>query len=208
MSAFKTDLREYKFHSAHVSFCLKAFKEELECLIQEQQRKGNNPTGLLALRQIADFIMASSVAGFNTSPLSKCLLCPVPSPTVTRHKTSWEQAVTAHRATTLGRPQKKEKQIKSKTSRHQYWEKTDPSPKCFIALRCPNSRHRKSREYFTAFWSSSEFRPRVHMRSLLPIRAQECTANAELDVEGNVAVHFRPSLTDTQADGRGGVGVE
>lgn len=48
-----------------------AFKEELESLIQEQQRKGNNPTGLLALRQIADFFMASSVAGFNTSPLSK-----------------------------------------------------------------------------------------------------------------------------------------
>uniref|UniRef100_A0A8C5HD67 Gamma-adducin-like n=1 Tax=Gouania willdenowi TaxID=441366 RepID=A0A8C5HD67_GOUWI len=40
-----------------------AFKEELESLIQEQQRKGNNPTGLLALRQIADFFMASSVAG-------------------------------------------------------------------------------------------------------------------------------------------------
>lgn len=49
----------------------KAFKEELESLIQEQQRKGNNPTGLLALRQIADFFMASSVAGFNTSPLSE-----------------------------------------------------------------------------------------------------------------------------------------
>uniref|UniRef100_A0A669DIY4 Adducin 3 (gamma) a n=1 Tax=Oreochromis niloticus TaxID=8128 RepID=A0A669DIY4_ORENI len=39
-----------------------AFKEELESLIQEQQRKGNNPTGLLALRQIADFFMASTVA--------------------------------------------------------------------------------------------------------------------------------------------------
>lgn len=57
-----------------------AFKEELESLIQEQQRKGNNPTGLLALRQIADFFMASSVAGFNTSPLSeytRCWLDPV-----------------------------------------------------------------------------------------------------------------------------------
>lgn len=50
---------------------LQAFKEELESLIMEQQRKGNNPTGLLALRQIADFFMASSVAGFNTSPLSE-----------------------------------------------------------------------------------------------------------------------------------------
>lgn len=42
----------------------------------EQQRKGNNPTGLLALRQIADFFMASSVAGFNTSPLSEYPQCP------------------------------------------------------------------------------------------------------------------------------------
>ncbi|KAM4583772.1 adducin 3 (gamma) a isoform 2-T5 [Odontesthes bonariensis] len=54
-----------------------AFKEELECLIQEQQRKGNNPTGLLALRQIADFFMASSVAGFNTSPLSLGMVTPI-----------------------------------------------------------------------------------------------------------------------------------
>ncbi|XP_024863668.1 adducin 3 (gamma) a isoform X2 [Kryptolebias marmoratus] len=54
-----------------------AFKEELECLIQEQQRKGNNPTGLLALRQIADFVMASSVAGFNTSPLSLGMVTPI-----------------------------------------------------------------------------------------------------------------------------------
>lgn len=50
---------------------LQAFKEELESLIQEQQRKGNNPTSLLALRQIADTLVASSVAGFSTSPLSK-----------------------------------------------------------------------------------------------------------------------------------------
>uniref|UniRef100_A0A8C9VK86 Adducin 3 (gamma) a n=1 Tax=Scleropages formosus TaxID=113540 RepID=A0A8C9VK86_SCLFO len=35
-----------------------AFKDELEGLIQEQMKKGNNPTGLLALRQIADFFMA------------------------------------------------------------------------------------------------------------------------------------------------------
>jgi hypothetical protein len=43
----------------------------LEGLIEEQKKKGNNPTGLLALRQIADFFMSSSVAGFSTSPLSK-----------------------------------------------------------------------------------------------------------------------------------------
>lgn len=50
---------------------LQAFKEELESLIQEQQRKGNNPTGLLVLRQIADTLVAGSVAGFSASPLSK-----------------------------------------------------------------------------------------------------------------------------------------
>ncbi|CAB1452406.1 unnamed protein product [Pleuronectes platessa] len=54
-----------------------AFKEELEGLIQEQQRKGNNPSGLLALRQIADFFMASSVAGFNTSSLSLGMVTPI-----------------------------------------------------------------------------------------------------------------------------------
>ncbi|XP_057700298.1 adducin 3 (gamma) a isoform X2 [Corythoichthys intestinalis] len=54
-----------------------AFKEELEGLIQEQQRKGNNPTGLLALRQIADFFMASSMAGYNTSPLSLGMVTPI-----------------------------------------------------------------------------------------------------------------------------------
>ncbi|XP_066549790.1 adducin 3 (gamma) a isoform X1 [Amia ocellicauda] len=54
-----------------------AFKDELEGLIQEQMKKGNNPTGLLALRQIADFFMASSVAGFSTSPLSLGMVTPI-----------------------------------------------------------------------------------------------------------------------------------
>ncbi|XP_054459886.1 adducin 3 (gamma) a isoform X2 [Anoplopoma fimbria] len=54
-----------------------AFKEELESLIQEQQRIGNNPTGLLALRQIADFFMSTSVGGFNTSPLSLGMVTPI-----------------------------------------------------------------------------------------------------------------------------------
>ncbi|XP_016383527.1 gamma-adducin-like [Sinocyclocheilus rhinocerous] len=54
-----------------------AFKDELEGLIQEQMNKGNNPTGLLALRQIADFFMASSVAGFSTSPLSLAMVTPI-----------------------------------------------------------------------------------------------------------------------------------
>uniref|UniRef100_A0A8V0Z6K0 Adducin 3 (gamma) n=1 Tax=Gallus gallus TaxID=9031 RepID=A0A8V0Z6K0_CHICK len=47
-----------------------AFREDLECLIQEQMKKGNNPTGLLALQQIADYITASSFAGFSSSSLN------------------------------------------------------------------------------------------------------------------------------------------
>ncbi|MGH0129060.1 UNVERIFIED_CONTAM: hypothetical protein FKN15_015659 [Acipenser sinensis] len=53
------------------------FKDELEGLIQEQMKKGNNPTGLLALRQIADLIMTSSMAGFSTSPLSLGMVTPI-----------------------------------------------------------------------------------------------------------------------------------
>lgn len=36
--------------------CWQAFCEELESMIQEQFKKGKNPTGLLALQQIADFM--------------------------------------------------------------------------------------------------------------------------------------------------------
>uniref|UniRef100_A0AAY4DYC3 Class II aldolase/adducin N-terminal domain-containing protein n=1 Tax=Denticeps clupeoides TaxID=299321 RepID=A0AAY4DYC3_9TELE len=54
-----------------------AFKDELEGLIQEQMNKGNNPSGLLALRQIADFFMASSVAGISTAPLSLGMVTPI-----------------------------------------------------------------------------------------------------------------------------------
>uniref|UniRef100_A0A8C7XU88 Adducin 3 (gamma) b n=1 Tax=Oryzias sinensis TaxID=183150 RepID=A0A8C7XU88_9TELE len=39
------------------------FKDELEGLIQDQLTKGHSPSGLLALRQIADLIMASTVGG-------------------------------------------------------------------------------------------------------------------------------------------------
>lgn len=54
-------------------FGFQVFKDELEGLIQDQMTKGSNPTGLLALRQVADLIMASSVGGTGsfTSPLSK-----------------------------------------------------------------------------------------------------------------------------------------
>ncbi|KAG7315463.1 hypothetical protein KOW79_021551 [Hemibagrus wyckioides] len=54
-----------------------AFKDELEGLIQEQMIKGNNPAGLLALRQIADFFMASSIGGYPTSPLSLGMVSPI-----------------------------------------------------------------------------------------------------------------------------------
>uniref|UniRef100_A0A8C8D520 Class II aldolase/adducin N-terminal domain-containing protein n=1 Tax=Oncorhynchus tshawytscha TaxID=74940 RepID=A0A8C8D520_ONCTS len=55
------------------------FKDELEGLIQDQMTKGNNPTGLLALRQIADLIMASSMGGPGsfTSPLNLRMVTPV-----------------------------------------------------------------------------------------------------------------------------------
>lgn len=53
---------------------LQAFREDLECLIQEQMKKGNNPSGLLALQQIAEYITASSFAGFSSSSLSKWIV--------------------------------------------------------------------------------------------------------------------------------------
>lgn len=63
------------YASVCVSFplCLQVFKDELEGLIQDQMTKGNNASGLLALRQIADLIMASTVGGAGplTSPISK-----------------------------------------------------------------------------------------------------------------------------------------
>ncbi|XP_044070691.1 gamma-adducin-like [Siniperca chuatsi] len=55
------------------------FKDELEGLIQDQMTKGNNPTGLLALRQIADLVMASTLGGAGplTSPISFGMVTPV-----------------------------------------------------------------------------------------------------------------------------------
>uniref|UniRef100_A0A3P8WAQ6 Adducin 3 (gamma) b n=1 Tax=Cynoglossus semilaevis TaxID=244447 RepID=A0A3P8WAQ6_CYNSE len=55
------------------------FKDELEGLIQDQLTKGNNPTGLLALRQIADLVMASTLGGAGplTSPFSFGMVSPV-----------------------------------------------------------------------------------------------------------------------------------
>ncbi|KAM4730393.1 gamma-adducin-like [Anableps anableps] len=55
------------------------FKDELEGLIQDQLTKGNSPSGLLALRQIADLVMASTVGGAGplTSPISFGMVTPV-----------------------------------------------------------------------------------------------------------------------------------
>ncbi|XP_075931858.1 gamma-adducin-like isoform X3 [Anarhichas minor] len=55
------------------------FKDELEGLIEDQMTKGNNPTGLLALRQIADLVMASTLGGAGplTSPISIGMVTPV-----------------------------------------------------------------------------------------------------------------------------------
>uniref|UniRef100_A0AAQ5YJT7 Class II aldolase/adducin N-terminal domain-containing protein n=1 Tax=Amphiprion ocellaris TaxID=80972 RepID=A0AAQ5YJT7_AMPOC len=55
------------------------FKDELEGLIQDQLTKGNTPTGLLALRQIADLVMASTIGGAGplTSPISFGMVTPV-----------------------------------------------------------------------------------------------------------------------------------
>ncbi|NXU87008.1 ADDG protein, partial [Xiphorhynchus elegans] len=54
-----------------------AFREDLECLIQEQMKKGNNPTGLLALQQIAEYITASTFTGFSAASLSHGMITPI-----------------------------------------------------------------------------------------------------------------------------------
>ncbi|XP_064174138.1 gamma-adducin-like isoform X1 [Anguilla rostrata] len=54
-----------------------AFREELEGLIQEQRRKGNDPAGLLALRQIADLFTASSVPGSSAPSVGLGIACPI-----------------------------------------------------------------------------------------------------------------------------------
>uniref|UniRef100_A0A8C6Y8N1 Alpha-adducin n=1 Tax=Naja naja TaxID=35670 RepID=A0A8C6Y8N1_NAJNA len=45
-----------------------AFCEELESMIQEQFKKGKNPTGLLALQQIADFMTANVPSVYPPAP--------------------------------------------------------------------------------------------------------------------------------------------
>lgn len=49
---------------------LQSFREELEGLIQEQMKKGNNSSNIWALRQIADFMASTSHAVFPASSMS------------------------------------------------------------------------------------------------------------------------------------------
>lgn len=47
---------------------LQAFCDELETLIQDQMQKGKNPTSLLALQQIADFMTTSVPTMYPAAP--------------------------------------------------------------------------------------------------------------------------------------------
>ncbi|XP_061448290.1 beta-adducin isoform X1 [Rhineura floridana] len=53
-----------------------SFREELENLIQEQKKKGNN-SSIWALRQIADFMASTAPSVFPTSPLSLSTVTPI-----------------------------------------------------------------------------------------------------------------------------------
>ncbi|XP_062452683.1 beta-adducin isoform X1 [Rhea pennata] len=54
-----------------------SFREELESLIQEQMKKGNNSSNIWALRQIADFMASTSPAVFPTSPMGPSTVTPI-----------------------------------------------------------------------------------------------------------------------------------
>ncbi|XP_069467865.1 gamma-adducin isoform X2 [Ambystoma mexicanum] len=54
-----------------------AFREDLEGLIQDQMQKGNHPSGLLALQQIADYVISSSFGGLASTPLSVGVVTPI-----------------------------------------------------------------------------------------------------------------------------------
>ncbi|XP_004006099.4 beta-adducin [Ovis aries] len=54
-----------------------SFREELEGLIQEQMKKGNNSSNIWALRQIADFMASTSHAVFPTSSMSFSMMTPI-----------------------------------------------------------------------------------------------------------------------------------
>ncbi|XP_030057762.1 beta-adducin isoform X2 [Microcaecilia unicolor] len=54
-----------------------SFRDELECLIQEQMKKGNNSSNIWALRQIVDFMASTAPSVFPTSPLSLSMVTPI-----------------------------------------------------------------------------------------------------------------------------------
>ncbi|XP_074020387.1 beta-adducin isoform X2 [Numenius arquata] len=54
-----------------------SFREELESLIQEQMKKGNNSSHIWALRQIADFMATTSPAVLPTSPMGLTAVTPI-----------------------------------------------------------------------------------------------------------------------------------
>ncbi|XP_037227517.1 beta-adducin [Falco rusticolus] len=54
-----------------------SFREELESLIQEQMKKGNNSSHVWALRQIADFMATTSPAVLPTSPMGLVAVTPI-----------------------------------------------------------------------------------------------------------------------------------
>lgn len=56
---------------------LQSFREELEGLIQEQMKKGNNSSNIWALRQIADFMASTSHAVFPTSSMNFSMMTPI-----------------------------------------------------------------------------------------------------------------------------------
>ncbi|XP_006728077.2 beta-adducin isoform X1 [Leptonychotes weddellii] len=54
-----------------------SFREELEGLIQEQMKKGNNSSNIWALRQIADFMASTSHAVFPASSMNFSMMTPI-----------------------------------------------------------------------------------------------------------------------------------
>ncbi|XP_022280576.1 beta-adducin [Canis lupus baileyi] len=54
-----------------------SFREELEGLIQEQMKKGNNSSNIWALRQIADFMASTSHAVFPASSMTFSMMTPI-----------------------------------------------------------------------------------------------------------------------------------
>ncbi|XP_077325556.1 beta-adducin isoform X2 [Lithobates pipiens] len=54
-----------------------SFREELESLIQEQMKKGNNSSNIWALRQIADFMASTAPSVFPTCPVNSSMVSPI-----------------------------------------------------------------------------------------------------------------------------------